>query len=62
MQLTMRMYRNEDDYWRNRDFLHEVFMLNGRRELSWPVYRFDYYLWHVSENIEHFRMEGSYST
>jgi GNAT superfamily N-acetyltransferase len=57
MQLTMRAYADEDDYWRIREFLREVYLLNGRRELSWPLYRFDYWRWHVSANIEHFRLE-----
>jgi hypothetical protein len=38
----MLPYQSEDDYWRIRQFLREVFGLNARRELSWPVYRFDY--------------------
>ena len=57
MKLTMRHYRDEDDYWRIRDFLHEIYRLNGRRELSWQAYRFDYCRWHCFENIEHLRME-----
>lgn len=57
MGLKVRKYRSEDDYWYIRDFLREVFLLNGRRELSWQACRFDYCRWHVFENIEHFRME-----
>ena len=34
MKQTMRMYQDEDDYWRIREFLRQVFLLNGRRELS----------------------------
>lgn len=41
METVMRAYRDEDDYWRIRDFLREVFRLNDQRELSWQVYRFD---------------------
>jgi mycothiol synthase len=37
MQLTMRVYQTEDDYWRIREFLRQVLLLNGRRELSWHV-------------------------
>ena len=31
MKLTMRLYQVEDDYWRIREFLRQVFLLNGRR-------------------------------
>jgi mycothiol synthase len=42
MKLTVRRYQKEDDYWRIRGFLRQVFLLNDRRELSWQVYRFDH--------------------
>jgi GNAT superfamily N-acetyltransferase len=51
MQLTMRRYGDEGDYWRIREFLRQVFMINERRELSWQAYRFDYWRWHIVENI-----------
>jgi mycothiol synthase len=57
MEPIMRMYQNEDDYWRIREFLREVFRLNDRRELSWQVYRFDYWRWHGIENLGHGRLE-----
>ena len=41
MRLTQRKYRCDDDYWAVRQFLREVFLLNGRREFSWPLYRWD---------------------
>lgn len=53
----MRRYQDEDDDWRIRAFLREVFLLNGRRPLSWDVVRFDYWRWHVNENIERFPLE-----
>ncbi|KAB2853426.1 MAG: hypothetical protein F9K46_18355, partial [Anaerolineae bacterium] len=49
--LTMRPYQGEDDFWRIRVFLREVFLLNQRRERSWQVARWDYWRWHVNENI-----------
>jgi mycothiol synthase len=49
MKPTLRRYRDEDDYWRIREFLREVMLLNGRRELSWHVARLDYWRWHVIE-------------
>jgi hypothetical protein len=40
-----------EDYWRTRDFLREVYLLNGRHEHSWQAARLDYCRWHVYENI-----------
>lgn len=51
MTLKMRAYQNEKDYWRIREFLRDLYWLNGRRELAWQAYRFDYWRWHVNENI-----------
>jgi GNAT superfamily N-acetyltransferase len=50
MKPTMRIYQGEEDYWRIRAFLREVFLLNDRRELSWQAARLDYWRWHVVEN------------
>jgi mycothiol synthase len=50
MKLTMRPYQGEDDYWRMRAFLRQVFLLNERQELSWQVARLDYWRWHGLEN------------
>jgi mycothiol synthase len=50
MPLSMRPYQTEDDYWRIRTFLREVFLLNDRRELCWHVARLDYWRWHMIEN------------
>ena len=49
MKPIMRGYQNEEDYWRIRPFLREVFQLNGLREYSWHVARFDYWRWHMVE-------------
>jgi mycothiol synthase len=57
MTLAMRPYQDEGDSWRIRDFLRQVFLLNGRRETSWHVARWDYWRWHGVENIEHCRLE-----
>mgnify|MGYP001051277410 FL=1 len=35
MNLIQRSYQSEDDYWRIRNFLREVFLLNARLEHSW---------------------------
>jgi GNAT superfamily N-acetyltransferase len=50
MKLTMRLYQTEDDWWRIREFLRAVFLLNGRREWSWHVARLDYWRWHGVAN------------
>jgi mycothiol synthase len=57
MKISPRKYQNEallfnaDDYWRIREFLRQVFLLNNRRELSWQVARFDYWRWHSVLNL-----------
>jgi mycothiol synthase len=43
---TMRLYQNENDYWRIRAFLRQVMLLNDIREKSWHVARLDYWRWH----------------
>ena len=50
MTLTLRNYQTEDDYWRIRAFLREVFLLNGRRELGWQPARLDYWRWDFIAN------------
>jgi ribosomal protein S18 acetylase RimI-like enzyme len=59
MKLLMRKFQQEDDYQRIRQFLQEVFMLNQRREICWPVYRWDYWRWHVNENIWKINLEAA---
>jgi len=59
MKLIRRRYRCEDDYWRIRAFLREVSLLHGRREVCWPLYRWDYWRWHVNENIFRFNLEAA---
>lgn len=51
-ELTVRRFRDEDDFWRIRAFLREVFLLNDRRMLSWHVVRLDYWRWHYIVNCE----------
>lgn len=51
MKLTRRPYAGEADYWRLRAFLREVYGGNDRHEWSWPLYRWDYWRWHVHENV-----------
>ena len=46
MELTIRTCTKEDDFWQTRNFLREIFLLNGRLEHSWNVARLDYWRWH----------------
>jgi len=50
MKTNMRPYRSENDYWRIREFLRQVMILNDLREKSWHVARLDYWRWHGIEN------------
>jgi GNAT superfamily N-acetyltransferase len=52
----MRQYAGEDDYWRIREFLREVSLLNDRHDFSWSLLRWDYWRWHINENLFHFRL------
>ena len=56
MPPVLRPYAGEDDYWKIRAFLREVYVWHGRRELSWPLLRWDYWRWHGNENITHFQL------
>jgi GNAT superfamily N-acetyltransferase len=51
MTTTFRPYQNEDDFWRMREFLRRVYVLNGRHEYSWHVARLEYARWHTLMNI-----------
>ena len=57
MKPTSRPYQAEDDYWRMREFLRQVFQLNGRLERSWHISRLDYARWHTCLNCAHVRLE-----
>ncbi len=57
MKLTMRPYKNEEDYWRIREFLRQVMLLNNRREISWHVARWDYWIWFANPDIEKITLE-----
>ena len=52
MKLNMRSYRNEEDYWRIREFLRQVMLVNDRREYSWHVARLDYWWWFANPDLE----------
>ncbi|MFC2078941.1 GNAT family N-acetyltransferase [Candidatus Bipolaricaulota bacterium] len=50
MRFVRRLYQTEEDYWKIREFLRDVFLQNERRQYSWPVARLDYWRWHVVAN------------
>lgn len=52
MNLSMRKVRDEEDVWKTRSFLREAYLANDRREISWPLGRFDYWRWHSVENCD----------
>lgn len=41
MKLTFRPYQREDDFWRMREFLRELFLLNGRLARTWHISRLE---------------------
>jgi GNAT superfamily N-acetyltransferase len=57
MKPTLRLYRAENDYWQIREFLREVSLLNDRHDYSWPLLRWDYWIWHINMNIYHLKLE-----
>ncbi len=57
MKLTMRSYKNDEDYWRIREFLRQVMLSNNRRDLSWHVTRWDYLFWSVNPDAEKIKFE-----
>jgi len=59
MTLNMRLYKDSDDYWKIRDFLRQVMILNNRREFSWPVARWDYWYWFANPDLEKISLEDS---
>jgi mycothiol synthase len=54
MKSTMRNYHDENDYWRIRQFLRQVMILNDLRELSWGVPRLDYWRFFGMKDIHLF--------
>jgi mycothiol synthase len=53
MKTTARAYQSESDYWRIRGFLRCLSLLNDRHDYAWSLLRWDYWRWHVNENIYH---------
>jgi mycothiol synthase len=57
MKPTIRPYQTEEDFWRLREFLRRVFLLNNRLERSWHVARLEYARWHTLINCARVKME-----
>ena len=57
MKPAFRPYQTEDDFWRMREFLRQVFLLNDCLERSWHVARLDYARWHTMLNCAKVRLE-----
>jgi ribosomal protein S18 acetylase RimI-like enzyme len=57
MKPIVRRYQAEEDFWRMREFLRQVFILNNRRERSWHVARLDYARWHTCLNCAQVGLE-----
>lgn len=57
MKPIQRNYQTEEDYWRVRQFLREVSLLNDRHDYAWSLLRWDYWRWHGNENISHFNLQ-----
>ncbi len=60
MRPVFRPYQTEDDFWRMREFLRQVFILNGRLERSWPVARLEYARWHGCMNCAKMPLEEAF--
>ncbi len=57
MKPRMRNYQSEEDYWCIRQFLREASLLNNRHDFAWSLLRWDYWRWHVNENIFQFDLQ-----
>ena len=61
MTYSTRSYQDDEDYWRLRAFLREVFLCNGRQELSWQVARLDYWRYFINKHIDHYPLSQAIS-
>lgn len=57
MKFSFRPYQTENDFWRMRDFLRQVFLLNHRLEQCWHIARLDYARWHTCLNCAQVSLE-----
>lgn len=54
MNVKMRMYQTENDYWKLRAFLRDIFLLNQCHEVNWQVARLDYWRFFGNTSFEHY--------
>jgi mycothiol synthase len=59
MALHLRKFDPNGDDSRIRQFLRDVFLCNDRHAVSWPLYRWDYWRWHLNLNIHQFNLEAA---
>jgi hypothetical protein len=57
MNPIFRTYQTEQDFWRMRDFLRTLFIVNQQRERSRHVARLDYARWHSCLNCAEVGLE-----
>ncbi|HEY3310819.1 MAG TPA: GNAT family N-acetyltransferase [Anaerolineales bacterium] len=57
MQINFRPYCSEYDYYKIREFLCATLLLHDRKPINWPLYRWDYWRWHVTANYFKNRLE-----
>jgi ribosomal protein S18 acetylase RimI-like enzyme len=57
MKPIFRSYQTEDDFWRMREFLRQVYIQNDRHATSWHVARLEYARWHCCLNCANVRLE-----
>lgn len=57
MKVFSHPYETEDDFWRMRAFLRQVFLLNHRLERCWHVARLEYARWHSCLNCAKVSLE-----
>jgi GNAT superfamily N-acetyltransferase len=51
MKITFKPYCSEYDYYKIREFLCQTLLLHDRKQINWPLYRWDYWRWHGIANI-----------
>lgn len=57
MKLIMHLYNSNEDYWRIREFLRQVMLLNNRRDICWHVTRWDDLFWSIKPEFERITLE-----
>jgi len=51
MTFRMRQYTTDDEYWRLREFFRRLRMADQRPSQRWDTASFDYWRWHMLENV-----------